>query len=1105
MKYFYCLLLINYCKCISFTKNIYLKQNNDLVKKDVSVWSKTEKTQFFDTNKYNILQEIFDHIPRPITKDIILEVDADDVKDQILKKYKIKNSKKIKDLLIISLKESSNFSSIINEIESIKGVKQISFFDHIPLKSPEPETQIIDLKNDKRKLAESKSFPNDPAFEQYQKHIYSSINHPIIKTQNYFNGSSVSITILDDSIDTYHSDLERNNINIIEQNIPVATWNSPYTHGTRVVGIIAAKTNNNIDIAGASSDVNINFLSFYDCSYTQCTMRGLSELFVNIILTNNYEDKKSIISNSWGSIGFVGSPYWESNRMYIEQSVETFRNGNGGILVFSSGNGRLETNYAHYSLANTMINTITVGSLYVSNSIIEPSYFSEECSCLTVSAPGENIYSLWPENYISSSSGTSFAAPFVSSAISMLLQKYPDLRNVDVISLLMKSASKNINTSFSYNSKGFGYSNRVGAGILNITKLMEISEKWVKLEPFTIDNIESKNIGVRILAPGQYIEYEFDVNCDENIEAQSIQVKLNAHFSWYQNFKLELVSPSGTVSQLVNYHDPYETTINENGLHNSRVEEYYRKRSGGYSVVPWFYSNYAFKTNQFLEENVKGTWKVKITHGGYLDTCNDSCNYSNNNVCDDLYIPGSTPLCSVGTDCKDCTSSHYLGSTFRNSYINDTINHVKIKVNGYTKNIKSESGSDNIIDILSLPDCTNILETMLSQSPSYCNNTNILSNQDVLCTCLDYYKGPANFSCNILPQLYSPINLILENCRTRIITIDINSIKNLQEECCGEDCIVRLNSSNYNVTYSRTPYISESDVGQTPSQPPPSSGTVSLQIYGTSFSDNQNRRKLFDIDWRPMYKNDSWTDWETSRAKATYYETTFKVIKLCTNYSKDFGVLSCVDELVIAENVSLNVAADIVSLKINATIAKNYRYTYAELSRHVRIQAKSSDSIGDTTCFTSNSSNIENASSNVTLSNAFGMYAPNSSLTTNAEVADVYFYSGKGEEQHYVCRDYTCSKHWSIPAFPTDPIKHSSNGTRQIGGSDTRMLAIGDIYPQNKTISAVLEVIGEITPSTTNIKLEWDTTYGAIFEHIRDVCTVSSYAINIRVLTSSSV
>lgn len=821
MKYFCYLLFINYCYCILFTENIYLKQNNEIIKKDTKLWSETEKTRFLNTNRYNILQEVFDHVPRPVTKDIIIEVDTDDVVDYILKKYETSKSKKINKLLVLSLKESSSFSSIINEIELIKGVKRISFFEHIPLKNPEPKAQKIDVKNDRRKLVEGTKYPNDPAFEQYQKLSYTAISHPMVKTRNYLNGSGITVTVLDDSIDTYHADLERNSINIIEKSIPIASWNSPYTHGTRVVGIIAAKTNNNLDIAGVSSGVGINFLSFYDCSYTPCTMRGLSELFINIILKNDYGDKKSVISNSWGSIAFVGSPYWENNRVHIEQSVQTFRNGSGGVLIFSSGNGRLNNNYAHYSLANTMINTITVGSLFVSNSVNEPSYFSEECSCLTVSAPGENIYSLWPGNYISSSTGTSFAAPFVSSAISMLLQRYPDLKNVDIISLLMKSASKHVNTTFSYNAKMFGYSNRVGAGILNITNLMEMAENWVKLEPFLIENVESTNVGVRVLSPGQYAEYYFDINCDDNIEAQTIQVKLAAHFSWYQNFKLEIVSPSGTTSELVDSHNPYKTTLNENGVYSPLIQEYYRKRSGDYSVVPWFYTNYAFKTNKFLEENVKGIWKVKITHGGYLDTCEDSCSHSNNNVCDDLHISGNTPLCAIGTDCTDCTSNYYSGSAFRNPYKNDTINDVKITVSGFKKNIISSSESSSLSTI---PPCN--LHSILENASSYCNNNFVhLSIIDEICLCLDSYSEPSDLSCTIpnqglgsvIPSSISSggalLSNILNSCRTREIMVDMSSLSNLQEECCGEDCIVKLNSSHYSVVYN---IISPSEIHAPP-------------------------------------------------------------------------------------------------------------------------------------------------------------------------------------------------------------------------------------------------------------------------------------------------
>lgn len=365
---------------------------------------------------------------------------------------------------------------------------------------------------------------------------------------------------------------------------------------------------------------------------------------------------------------------------------------------------------------------------------------------------------------------------------------------------------------------------------------------------------------------------------------------------------------------------------------------------------------------------------------------------------------------------------------------------------------------------------------------------NYFESSNDLCHCLDQYKSLSPPNCRYDSSSNLQFDNIVNACRSRTIRINTTSITETNEECCEDECIARLNKNHYTVQYDSV-YNMENLLG-------PPLGTT-LLISGISSS---NRRKLFDIDWKPMFQSGNWTDWETSYAEATYYKTTFKVIKLCTDYGKDFGVVSCVDELVIAENVSLNVASETVSSKINRIITKNYRYVYVELSRHVHIQAESTESISSTTCFTSNRSSIEKASSNVTLSNAFGVYAPNSSLSKNAEVADVYFYSGRGEEQQYICRDYTCSTHWSIPAFPTDPIEYLVDGTRQIGGSPTQMIAFGDIYPQNKTISAVLEVLGEITPKTETISLEWNTTYGAIFEHIRDVCTVSSYAINLRVI-----
>lgn len=801
MKYLF--VLINCCYCINFTENIYHVGEDRIVKKNF-IRSDREKQVFLELNKHNVIEEVFDRIARPVTKDILIHVESENVTKQILEKYNVQKSKKIGFHVVISLKEDPHFSSTVNEIESTNGVLGISFFDYISLKKREPFVKRLSLGRNRRILTESENYPNDPAFDLYQRVYFTSINHPITNTRNHLNGSGVSVTILDDSIDTLHSDFNSENINIMEDHLPVASWDSIHTHGTRVAGIIAANTNNNVDIAGASSNVKINFVSFYDCSFSQCSMRGLSDLFFNIIMKNNYDDVKSIVSNSWGSIAFVGSPYWEQNRRYIEEVVKTFRNGLGGILIFSSGNGRLQKNYAHYSLGNTFTNTITVGSLSVENNMIKVSDFSEECSCLTVSAPGENIYSLWPGNYIASSSGSSFSAPFVASAVSMLLQIKPFLKNIDVISLLMKSASKNINTTFSYNAKGFGYSNRVGAGILNVTKLLEMAEKWVPLNSHVIENVISKDVGDRVLKPNQNEIYEFDI-VNENIAVQSLQITLNAHFSWYQNLKIEVISPSGTIGEVVTDHNPYEMIVDENGLTTSIISDYYYRRYSEFNVVPWFYTSYSFKTNQFLDEDAYGTWKVKITHGGHLDMCDDSCEFSNDNTCDDLYdsTPNPYMACHIGTDCSDCTNQ-FLGSAFRYPYMNDTIHDVKVTVNGFVKKeYEMTPKNSNVI----LCNVTMIVDKIDNKVSDHCTDLFSFDNYDSICTCLDFYSEPYDFNCligNTISGKTYDFKSLLQICRTREIMVNINSILNIQEECCGDDCKIYLNKTHYTTIYKNS-------------------------------------------------------------------------------------------------------------------------------------------------------------------------------------------------------------------------------------------------------------------------------------------------------------
>ena len=94
-----------------------------------------------------------------------------------------------------------------------------------------------------------------------------------------------------------------------------------------------------------------------------------------------------------------------------------------------------------------------------------------------------------------------------------------------------------------------------------------------------------------------------------------------------------------------------------------------------------------------------------------------------------------------------------------------------------------------------------------------------------------------------------------------------------------------------------------------------------------------------------------------------------------------------------------------------------------------------------------------------------------------------------------MCRNSNCSETLSIPPFTTDPLV---NGT--IGGNPTDIVAYSDWGPNDNFVGAIIKLKkGALTRSTTSLDILWDTSYGAIFERVRQVCTVSSYAINIKI------
>ena len=178
-------------------------------------------------------------------------------------------------------------------------------------------------------------------------------------------------------------------------------------HGTFVSGIIAAKGNNGVGVAGVAWNAKV-----VSCKYLDASGSGSSS---NAILCLNYfRDLKlnhgvniKLSNNSYG-----GSAY--SSAFYSAISAQR----DAGILfVASAGNDGTDNDVTpHYPGSYDLDNIITVAAIDKYGAL--SSFSNYGLTTVDVAAPGSAIGSTWLDNdYYFNRSGTSYAAPYVSGML----------------------------------------------------------------------------------------------------------------------------------------------------------------------------------------------------------------------------------------------------------------------------------------------------------------------------------------------------------------------------------------------------------------------------------------------------------------------------------------------------------------------------------------------------------------------------------------------------------------------------------------------------------------------------------------------------------------
>jgi hypothetical protein len=196
-------------------------------------------------------------------------------------------------------------------------------------------------------------------------------------------------------------------------------------HGTHCSGIIAARGNNGLDIAGVCWNARIMALKFMGSLGEGTTADAVPAIYYAV------ENGADVISNSWGT---------EGDSKPLAEAFDYARS-RGVIIVASAGNNNSDM----YQYPAAYEHVISVAA---TDSEDQKWFLSNYGDWVDMAAPGVDILSLRAkgtsgatpyDDHTALSSGTSMAAPHVAGACAMLLSANPLLQYSQVYDMLAEA------------------------------------------------------------------------------------------------------------------------------------------------------------------------------------------------------------------------------------------------------------------------------------------------------------------------------------------------------------------------------------------------------------------------------------------------------------------------------------------------------------------------------------------------------------------------------------------------------------------------------------------------------------------------------------------
>jgi len=258
-------------------------------------------------------------------------------------------------------------------------------------------------------------------------------------------GNSVTIAITDANYYINHEELIGKYDYVTQNN-----FNTNYSHGTIVSIIAGGNTNNGV----GTSSIGYN---------SRLQLRTMS---YNEMLEATYSGAK-VINASWTS----SCTFNTYGQMVIDEVYS-----NGTVIIASAGNGSTcggSTNLVFPASYDHVISVTSIGSMNNHERIVgDANTTHQHNSMVDICAPGYDVPVSTSPGVYTTGNGTSFASPFVSGTVALMLSVNPCLSVDEIEYILKETANSDVYLS------NPNYIGLLGAGTLNAHLAVEMAKNF---------------------------------------------------------------------------------------------------------------------------------------------------------------------------------------------------------------------------------------------------------------------------------------------------------------------------------------------------------------------------------------------------------------------------------------------------------------------------------------------------------------------------------------------------------------------------------------------------------------------------------------------------